>query len=88
MATVEDDAPTYETITLTRWRDQWIAVDEERGVKSQPMPTRREALDDLDENVALAEGDLELSDDTERALEETEGEYERGETVSMDDLDI
>lgn len=86
MAATNDD-DHYERITLERWQGYWIATDEQRGISSSPMDTRTGALDDLDENVALHEGDLELSEETRAAIEESEGEYERGETVPLGDLD-
>ena len=63
------DHPDYERITLKRWRDFWVAVDESRGLSSSPMETRHGALDDLDETVAIAEGELTLSDETTRQLD-------------------
>jgi predicted RNase H-like HicB family nuclease len=48
----------------------WSAVDEETGVASQG-PTRQEALENLDEAVALHEGDAgEPIEDEEEFLEE------------------
>jgi hypothetical protein len=75
-----------QEITLQHTDFGWIAIDEEREISSAPMPTRTEALDDLDENIALAEGNLGFSTETERAIEESEGELDRGETVSHDKL--
>jgi hypothetical protein len=73
-------------ITLSEWRGQWIATDEERDISSSPMPTREAALEDLDEVVALADEDLDLSEATERDIQATEGELERDETVSHEEL--
>jgi hypothetical protein len=73
-------------ITLSEWRGQWIATDEERDISSAPMPTREAALEDLDEVVALADGDLELGERARADIEATEGELEDGDTVSHDDL--
>lgn len=73
-------------ITLQHTDFGWIATDEEREISSAPMPSRTEALDDLDENIALSEGDIRLSDDTERAIEESTGELDRGETISHEEL--
>lgn len=74
-------------ITLSKWRGQWIATDEERDISSSPMSTREAALEDLDEVVALADEELELSEATERDIEVTEGELERDETVSHEELE-
>lgn len=60
----------------------WIATDEDAGVSSQPMSTREDALEDLDEALALASGELELSDETFEAIERGERDHERGRTVS------
>ncbi|MFC7082208.1 type II toxin-antitoxin system HicB family antitoxin [Halorussus caseinilyticus] len=46
------DTDAEPTITLTREDDWWVAKDTETGVASQG-PTRREALENLDEAVAL-----------------------------------
>lgn len=73
-------------ITLSEWRGQWIATDEERDISSSPMPTREAALEDLDETVALAEGDLELSEAAQEDIDATAEEFERGETTSHDEL--
>ncbi|HKJ58679.1 MAG TPA: hypothetical protein VKA37_05585 [Halobacteriales archaeon] len=77
---------TGTRINLVKGEHGWVATDEESGISSQPMPTREGALDDLDENVALATGELEMSEETIADLEATEGELERGETVSHADL--
>ena len=45
------------TITLTREGEWWVAVDEEEGVASQGK-TREEALENLDEAVALHKGEI------------------------------
>jgi|GEM_PF-3239510 len=77
---------TYETITLRRTDLGWVATDVERELSSAPMDSREAALDDLDENIALADGDLTLSEAAEAAIEESDGELEDGETVSHDQL--
>ena len=77
---------TGTRISLVKGEHGWVATDEESGITSQPMPTREGALDDLDENVALATGELELSEETIADIEATEGELERGETAPHDDL--
>lgn len=73
-------------ITLKRGDHGWIARDEHRDVTSAPMPTRAEALDDLDENLALESGELVLSEDASDAIEATAGELEENETVAHDEL--
>ena len=45
------------TITLTKEDDWWVAKDTATGVASQG-PTREEALDNLDEAVALYKGEI------------------------------
>jgi len=77
---------TYSSILLEKTDHGWVATHRERDISSGPCPTREEALDDLDEQTALEDGDLELSDETEAALEETADEYDRGETTSLDDI--
>ena len=77
---------TGTRISLVKGEHGWVATDEGSGISSQPMPTREGALDDLDENVALATGELELSEDTPADVEATDGELEPGDTVSHDDL--
>lgn len=84
MATADDH--TYERITLERRRGDWVATDTVREISSGPMDTRAGALDDLDENVALETGDLELSAETRAAVDATAGEYERGETTPLSEL--
>lgn len=44
-------------ITLTKGEEWWVAKDEETGVASQGQ-TRREALEMLDEAVALHKGEI------------------------------
>jgi len=44
-------------ITLTEEGDWWVAVDEDVGVASQGK-TREEALENLDEAVALHKGEI------------------------------
>lgn len=53
------DDPAAETITLARMEDGncWVARDEETGVASQGE-TREEALEMLDEAVALHKGEI------------------------------
>jgi hypothetical protein len=77
---------TYSSILLEETDHGWVATHREREIASAACPTREEALDDLDEQIALEDGDLELSDDAEAALEATADEYDRGETTSLDDL--
>lgn len=45
------------TITLTKEDDWWVAKDTSTGVASQGR-TREEALDNLDEAVALYKGEI------------------------------
>ena len=73
MSTGADDAedgdvtgPVEITLTLGESGDLWVARDEETGVASQGE-TRGEALDDLDEAVALYRGEIYWS--TERLIE-------------------
>ncbi len=51
------DRPTGTTITLVRGEEWWVATDEATGVASQGK-TRQEALENLDEAVALHEGEV------------------------------
>ncbi|OYR66936.1 HicB family protein [Halorubrum ezzemoulense] len=52
-----DDVPSGRTITLTQADDGWwVARDEATGVASQGE-TRQDALDNLDEAVALHKGE-------------------------------
>jgi hypothetical protein len=76
----------FQSIRLDETEHGWVATDTRRNISSAPCATRDEALDDLDENIAIADGELTLSDGTEDALDETESEYDRGETVALDDL--
>jgi len=57
------------TITLTQEDDWWVAVDEEEGVASQGK-TREEALENLDEAVALHKGEIgeEISEDEQEEV--------------------
>ena len=73
MSTGADDAedgdvtgPVEITLTLGESGDLWVARDEETGVASQGE-TRGEALDDLDEAVALYRDEIYWS--TERLIE-------------------
>lgn len=52
MATDVPELPVGTTITLIRGDEWWVATDEETGVASQGE-TREEALENLDEAVAL-----------------------------------
>jgi len=73
-------------IRLDETEHGWVATDPLRNISSTPCESREAALADLDENLALADGDRTLSRETERALDATDGEYERGETTSLDAL--
>jgi len=69
-----DDPQGGRTITLTQADDGWwVARDEETGVASQGE-TRQDALDNLDEAVALHKGEIGESIDTreeeEKVLED------------------
>lgn len=57
MATGVSDPPVGKTITLTRGEEAWVAKDEDTGVASQGE-TREKALENLDEAVALHEGEI------------------------------
>lgn len=48
--------PPEQTISLKEHADYWVAIHEETGVGTQ-APTRAEALDELDEAVALYTND-------------------------------
>lgn len=87
MMAATESGDKYETIKLSRWRGYWIATDELRDISSSPERTRQAALEDLDENVALAEGELDLSQEAKQAIQESEGELERGETKSLTDME-
>lgn len=56
-------------ITLTEEGDWWVAVDEDAGVASQGK-TREEALENLDEAVALHKGEIgeEISEDEQEEV--------------------
>ena len=56
------------TITLTKDGDWWIARDTETGVTSQGE-TRKTALDNLDEAVALHNGEID-EEPTDKELRE------------------
>ncbi|PHQ41543.1 HicB family protein [Halorubrum sp. C191] len=65
-----DDPQSGRTITLTEADDGWwVARDEETGVASQGE-TRQDALDNLDEAVALHKGEIVESIDTQEQEEE------------------
>jgi predicted RNase H-like HicB family nuclease len=69
-----DEPESGRTITLTQADDGWwVARDEETGVASQGK-TRQDALDNLDEAVALHKGEVGESIDSweeeEKVLEE------------------
>ena len=51
------DPPTGTTITLVRGDEWWVATDEETGVASQGK-SRKAALENLDEAVALYQGEV------------------------------
>ena len=75
----------YERITLHRWNDLWIATDEQREISSSPMETRAEALDDLDECVALREGSLQFSEKSDRTVDHSRRDFEEGQYTSLED---
>lgn len=75
-----------EVVSFEETEHGWVAFIEGDGHRSAPMPSRDAAFDDLRETVALSRGDLRSSESTLRAIEESEGELERGETISMADL--
>ena len=65
-----DDPQSGRTITLTQADDGWwVARDDETGVASQGE-TRQDALDNLDEAVALHKGEIGESIDTQEQEEE------------------
>ena len=53
----EYESEVTRKITLTEEGDWWVAVDEDVGVASQGK-TREEALENLDEAVALHKGEI------------------------------
>ena len=53
----EYESEVTRKITLTKEEDWWVAVDEDVGVASQGK-TREEALENLDEAVALHKGEI------------------------------
>ena len=57
------------TITLTKRRDYWVAIDTETGVGGQGE-TREDALRELDDAVALYRGDGEPVEDEASVLAE------------------
>ena len=57
------------TITLTKRRDYWVAIDTETGVGGQGG-TREEALSELDYAVALSSGDGDPVEDQASVLAE------------------
>jgi predicted RNase H-like HicB family nuclease len=63
------DPPTGTTITLVRGDEWWVATDEETGVASQGK-SRKAALENLDEAVALYQGEIgrEPTDDELREI--------------------
>lgn len=67
--TPDTDHPTGTTITLTRGEELWVARDEETGVASQGE-TRQEALENLDEAVALHRDEIGEPIDTRKAERE------------------
>lgn len=77
---------TYASILLEETEHGWVATHRERELSSAACPTREDALDDLDEQIALEDGELELSAETEQALAETADEYDDGETTSLEEL--
>lgn len=60
---------TEQTITLTRRKDYWVAIDAETGVGAQG-PTRESVLDELDDAIALHESDGEPIEDEASILRE------------------
>ncbi|MEZ3163858.1 type II toxin-antitoxin system HicB family antitoxin [Halorubrum sp. RMP-47] len=65
-----DDPQSGRTITLTQADDGWwVARDEETGVASQGEK-RQDALDNLDEAVALHKGEVGESIDTREQEED------------------
>ena len=53
----ETEPEVKRTITLTQEDEWWVAIDEDEGVASQGK-TREEALENLDEAVALHKGEI------------------------------
>lgn len=85
MAATKDGA-RYDRITLHRWQGYWIATDEQRDISSSPMDTRKGALDDLDEVVALDEGDIGPSESSNRTAERSRRDFKNGDFVPLEDV--
>jgi predicted RNase H-like HicB family nuclease len=62
-STAEGDDDPEQEIRLVKSDDRWVATDVETGVASQGE-TREEALENLDEAVALHRGEVGESIDT------------------------
>ena len=73
----------FKRISLEREDGEWIARDEVRNVASAPMPTWNTALEDLKEVVALETGELELSEESKRRIEQSKAEFDRGEAQPL-----
>jgi predicted RNase H-like HicB family nuclease len=65
-STAEGDDDPEQEIRLVKSDDWWVATDVETGVASQGE-TREEALENLDEAVALHRGEIGNSIDTPEA---------------------
>lgn len=77
---------SHISIRLVATEHGWVPTHCGRRLSSAASPTRKAALEDIDEQLNIADGDLHLSRATERALEETADEYDQGETTSLSEL--
>ncbi|MBP1985958.1 type II toxin-antitoxin system HicB family antitoxin [Halolamina salifodinae] len=85
-ATGADRSEPEQTITLTAEDDGWVACDEETGVASQGE-SREEALEMLDDAVALYKGEI-GHEPTEEELREIGVDPENNESGSIEDSEI
>lgn len=81
-----DRSEPEQRITLTAENDGWVARDEETGVASQGE-TREEALEMLDDAVALYKGEI-GHEPTEDELREIGVDPENNESGSIEDSEI
>lgn len=81
---------TYSSILLEETELGWVATHREREISSAPCDDRETALEDLDENIALADGRLELNPELLADLEATADEeyaaLAAGDTISPEEL--
>lgn len=85
-ATGADRSDPEQMITLTAEDDGWVARDEETGIASQGE-TREEALEMLDDAVALYKGEA-GHEPTEEELRDLGVNPANNESGSLEDSDI